>query len=284
MSQPTNRANTGIYAPLVWKDSVFGALSLDSGVDGRPLDGEDLKLAVAVAHQTAMAIANHRLTGELRENAEILQRLLTSFSSRIRNTLLDKARAGKLRLGGEKSEVALLCSDIRGFTRLAASMDSHEVVDMLNDYFRALTEAIFRNDGTIDKFLGDGILAVFGSPEVDPERHVKAVRAAYEMQQAVKEVNQARAARGEITCEMGIGLHCGEVLHGFIGSAERMEFTVIGDAVNKTSRYCAAAEPSQILLSPDLHQRVWQVMESAPLTIATKHEGPLRAFQLERMR
>jgi adenylate cyclase len=105
-------------------------------------------------------------------------------------------------------------------------METEDVVDMLNHYFAALVNAIFRYDGTVDKFVEDAIVAVFGSPEPDSKQHEKATPAALEMQASVKRVNEERRARGLVSCDMGIAIHCGEVIRGFIGSAERMEFTV----------------------------------------------------------
>jgi adenylate cyclase len=195
--------------------------------------------------------------------------------------LLEKARHGRLRVGGEKSEVTILFSDIRGFTRLSAGMEAEDVMDMLNSYLPALIDPIFKNDGTIDKFVGDAILAVFGSPEADDQQHEKAVRAAVGMQAAMEELNRVRKAQGATTCGIGVGVHCGEVLHGFIGSADRMEFTVIGDAVNLAARFCAGAEAGEVLISPEVYNRVWRIVQADPERIPTKHEGDLAAYRLK---
>jgi adenylate cyclase len=178
----------------------------------------------------------------------------------------------------------VLSSDIRGFTRLTAAMDSEDVVDMLNDYFSALVEAIFACEGTVDKFVGDAILAVFGSPDPDPAQHEHAVRAAMQMQAAVAAVNERRRARLLVTCDIGIGVHCGEVIHGFIGSVERMEFTVIGDAVNFAARYGDGAKAGEVLISRALHERVWRLVDAEPVSIATKHEGKLAAYRVKALR
>src|SRR5262249_5900430 len=98
------------------------------------------------------------------------------------------------------------------------------------------------------------------------------------------EVNDVRRSRGQTVCEMGIGIHCGEVLHGFVGSEERMEFTVIGDTVNRTSRYCDAAGPREVLISPELFQRVWKLVCATRTAVDTKHEGTLPAYQVEGLR
>jgi len=276
--------NSGIYAPLLWQNETLGVFLVSSKDSEAELNREDLKLIVALAHHAAMALASIRLQNDLRRKSELLERMLTNFSPRVRSALMDKASRGVLRLGGEKSEVTILCSDVRGFTKTSEKLSTDEIVDLLNDYFSGLVEAIFQNDGTIDKFLGDGILAIFGSPEHDAAQHEKAVRAAFAMQQAMREKNLARSARGLVTCEIGIGLHCGEVFHGFIGSMDRMEFTVIGDAVNRTSRYCAGAQGGQILLSPNLFQHAWKFADVQPTKISTKHEGEFEAYQLRALK
>ncbi|MGH9713111.1 MAG: adenylate/guanylate cyclase domain-containing protein [Candidatus Acidiferrales bacterium] len=279
-----NEIASGMYAPLMWKGAVLGVICVDMPRTSITFGGDDLRLLVAIAQHASMALAHHQLQEDSRRNSVLLTRLLTNFSPRIRERLLEKASHGRLRLGGEKSEVTILFSDIRGFTNLSAGMDTDSVVDLLNDYFSALVDPIFKNDGTIDKFVGDAILAVFGSPEADPQQYDKAVRAAFGMQKAMEEMNKKRAEKGEVTCGIGVGIHCGEVLHGFIGSADHMEFTVIGDAVNRASRYCSAANAGEVLISPDMHQRVWRLVKSERKIIPTKHEGDLVAFRLENLK
>jgi adenylate cyclase len=280
VSQLDCQIASGMYAPMVWKGETFGVICVDNSTSAQSFEQEDLRLLVAAAQHAALAIANHQLRDELQCNLAVIERLSTSFSPKIRRRLLDKARHGRLRLGGEKSEVTILSSDIRGFTRLTAHMDAEDVVDMLNSYFSSLVEAVFRHDGTIDKFIGDAILAVFGSPEPDPDHHANAVRAALAMQAALADVNARRNAQNQVICEMGIGVHSGAVLHGFIGSEERMEFTVIGDTVNRAARYCDGAAAGQVLISPEVHQRVWKMVRTKPVSIPTKHEGEFHAFQV----
>ncbi len=275
---------TAMYAPLLWKDEAIGVLC---AVNYDTLDAfstDDLRLMVALAQYAAMAVQQRVMEDELRANSHLMTRLLTNFSPKVRDRLLISARTGRMRLGGQKSEVTILIADIRDFTRLSAGMDSEDVVDMLNDYFAPLVDVVFRFDGTVDKFIGDAMLVIFGSPEADPQQHEKAVRAALAMQDAIRVVSEKRSARGQVPCDMGIGLHCGEVLHGFIGSNERMEFTVIGEAVNRATRYCDGAGPGQILMSAQVHQWVWRLVQSEPVTINVKHEGPLPALRLRGMK
>ena len=279
-SQFLNRIKAGMYVPLIWKGRALGAACVDNSDDGTLFTAEDLRLMLAVAHYAAMAAMQTQLQNDLRRNAALLGRLLTNFSPSIRDRLLSRASHGRLRPGGEKSEVVILVSDIRGFTLLTSGMDTDDVVDLLNDYFSALIDAIFQHDGTIDKITGDAILAVFGCPEPDPLRHEKAVRAALAMQSAMAEIGEQRKRRGQVTCTIGIGVHCGEVLHGFIGSNDRMELTVIGEAANWTARYCDGAAGGDVLISPALHQRLWRYVDAELTAIQTKHEGTLSAYRL----
>jgi adenylate cyclase len=220
---------------------------------------------------------------ETRRTAALIQRLLMSFSPNLRTRVLEMARQGRLRPGGQRSEVTILSADIRGFTLATAEMEADDVAEMLNVYLAALSEAIVNHQGTIDKYIGDAVLAVFGSPDPDIEQHVKAVKAAHEMQLAMRRVNEKRRANNQLACEIGIGIHCGEVFHGLIGATERIEFTVIGDAVNRSFRYCAAATAGDVIISPELYKRVWQIVEADRVTITTKHEGDLVAYRVVRL-
>ena len=275
------RIRTGMYAPLVWEGDTVGVLFVDNPNTRAAFSQEDLQFLLSVAHYAASAVANQLLQTEITQNNQTLQHLLANFSPKLRNRLLEKSREGRLQPGGEKSQVTILLSDLRGFTRTSASLDAQVVVDMLNDYFHVLGEEIFRHDGTIDKFIGDAILAVFGSPEKDPDHPIKAVTAAIEMQRKMAVVNARRKKAGLPFCDLGIGVYTGEVLHGFIGAEERLEYTVIGDAVNKTSRYCDGAAAGEILLGPVTAQEVEGRLPLERRSISTKHEGELPAFAAE---
>ncbi len=274
---------SGMYAPLVCRGETLGVICVDSPSRDSIFSEDDLRLLLAVAHFAATSVANQQLQESLRDNAKLLERLLTNFSPKLRGTLLEKARLGRLRPGGEKSEVTILFSDIRDFTTKSANMDPADVVEMLNDYLPALGQAIFPFHGTIDKFLGDAVLAVFRSPEPDSRPHEKAVRTALAMQSAVAKVSAQRAAKGETVCEIGIGIHCGEVLHGFIGSAERLELTVIGDAVNRASRFCNQAKAGEILISYELYQHIFTQIEYEKTSISAKNLEAIPAYRVKKI-
>lgn len=273
------RIVTGLYAPVQWRDKVFGVICVDSPSPSDSFSEDDLRFLIAVGQYAGMALAEQQYGAELRRNGKLLDRMMANFSPKLRAVLLEQARQGKLRPGGVKSEVTVLFFDLVGFTQRAAQMDAHDVVEMLNHYFQRLLETIFLYDGTVDKFVGDGVLAVFGSPEPDPQQHQKAIRAAISLQEAMRVTVQQRVARDEIACQVRIGLHCGEVFHGFVGALDRLEFTVIGDVVNRASRYCAAAGEGEIVISRDLFQHIFNLVRADKITIPTK-EGELSAYRI----
>ncbi|KAJ3300723.1 hypothetical protein HK104_006021 [Borealophlyctis nickersoniae] len=139
-------------------------------------------------------------------------------------------------LGGKRKKVAILFSDIRSFTTLAESMEPHEVVDLLNAHFSDAVNAIMAEQGILDKYIGDAVMAVFGVPFVSEEDSTHACSTALRMQASLAVLNEKRASAGKKTVKIGIGVNTGMVLSGNIGSTKRMEFSCIGDAVNLASR------------------------------------------------
>jgi adenylate cyclase len=271
-----------MYAPLYWQNERLGVLCVDTRHTDLGFSIDDLRLFIGIAHHVAFSIHSNHLTQDLRAQNLLLKRLLTHFSPKVRELIVERATRGRLKLGGERSQVSILFSDIRGFTRLSAGMEPDDVVDMLNVYFEALVDAIFQNGGTVDKYIGDAILAVFGTPEIDPKHHDHALRAALGMQEAMRSLNGTRASRNLPVSEIGIGIHCGDVVHGFVGTQDRMEFTVVGDAVNRASRFCSAARANEIVLSQEFHRHVWREVEVEPHEVSTKHEGNWPAFRVLR--
>jgi adenylate cyclase len=166
-------------------------------------------------------------------------------------------------------------------------MEPNEVVEMLNELFGVCIPIIFKYNGTIDKYVGDAILAVFGSPDPDAHQWENAVKAALEMQEATQRLAENRQSRSLPVCSIGIGIHTGAVLHGFIGAEEHMEFTVIGDAVNRASRYCDGAGPGEVIISPAVFEHVAELVEAAPKTITSKHpdtEPDLESFMVQSLK
>ncbi len=276
-----HRIMSAMYAPLLWNGKVFGVVCVDNYESSHAFDADDLRLILAVAHHAALAIANHQLQVELRSEAKTLAKLVKLVPPKAEEIL---RRRGRVRLGGDFRDATILFSDIRGFARLSAKMGPDEVIDMLIDYFSELVPIVLKHDGEIDKFVGDAILAVFGSPGPDDKQQLHAIQAALEMQTAVENVSLRRAARGKTTAHLGIGIHCGEVVQGFTGAEERMEYTVIGDCVNRASRFCDGADMGEVLISSDVYQWVFRNVDVEQTTIPTKHEGMLTAYRVLSLR
>ena len=267
----------------MWQAKALGVLCVDSHQNTGAFTEDDVQFLTIMAHHMATTLVNHQLQEDLRQHTKLLDRVLTSFSPNIRGEILERARHGQLCSGGKKSDVTILYADIRNFTQMSAGQDAEDVVNILNVYFPILMKTIFAYDGIIDKFIGDAILVVFGSPEPDARQYQKATQAAWEMQAAIHTLNAARKGRGDVICNIGIGIHCGEVLHGFIGTAEQAEFTVIGDTVNRATRYCDGAGAGDIVISPQLYQRVWDMIDEERTVIQTKHEGELPAYRVKNL-
>lgn len=189
----------------------------------------------------------NRMASELKKK-EILKGVFNRYvSPHLADEILKDPE--KIRLGGDRREVTVMFADIRGFTSIARKMEPEETVELLNRYFTVITEVIFRFEGTVDKFMGDCVMSVFGAP-LRIEAHLEqALKAAMAVKKAVEELNRVRLSEGGIALEMGIGLDSGEVIAGNMGSMARMEYTAVGDTVNLASRLTDLASGGDILVS-----------------------------------
>jgi class 3 adenylate cyclase len=268
----------GMYAPLIWQDEALGAICVGVGNVETYFNEEDLRLTVATAHYAAMAVATLRLREKLCRQSISKNNLMRQFPPKVAERLL--AHRKRLRLAGQRSEVTILNSRIQDSLQLAKELDPVDVMEMLNDYFAAVVPVVFKYGGTIDKCAGDTISAVFGSPESDPSQRENAVHAALEWQTTITRLNDVRRSRRAPWGDFGIGIHCGEVVQGFVGTGDRMEFTVVGEAVARAARYSAAAAAREILISPEMNERVRESVETERTTIQAHPEGDDVAYRV----
>lgn len=198
------------------------------------------------------------LTGYASERIRKYQ-LLSVFRTYMAPQVVDELSRQKnyqVELGGRSRDIAVLFVDIRGFTALSEGMAAEEVVDILNHYLKDVTDAIFRNKGTLDKFIGDAVMAIYNAP-LDVEDYCgKAVQTAYDIMASMKAVNrELRKVYGvEITC--GIGIHCGKAIVGNIGCEYRMDYTAVGDTVNVAERLESMAKGGEVLISGEVYERI----------------------------
>jgi len=238
---------SAMCAPLIYKDRVFGIFYVDCLSKPYAFSQEELGIFSVIAAEAAISFDNARSHEELARRVVERQALERFLSSNIVEKIL--ANPNEIHLGGENQTVTILFSDIRGFTRMSEHMEPHAVVELLNEYFSEMTDLIFDSGGTLDKYLGDGIMAVYGAPLPKPDDALRATKTAMEMQRALVALNRDWESRGQQPLRMGVGVNTGPVTAGNIGSAKRMDYTVIGDAVNLASRLCSNAAGAQILVS-----------------------------------
>jgi adenylate cyclase len=188
------------------------------------------------------------------------QRLMSTLCRYVTREIAEEVMKDqkKLKLGGARRQVSILFSDIRGFTTISESHAPEEMVAFLNDYFTAMIQEIFAEQGTLDKFIGDAVMAVFGAPIPRPDDPVRAVRAAVRMRRALRAFNERQRQQGKFTVETGIGICHGDALSGNIGSEQRMDYTVIGDSVNLASRLedLTKKHPYKILFNDVIYEQV----------------------------
>ena len=240
--------------PLVHHDELLGVMHLDSMVATGAFGEKDLQLFAGIASQAAVAIHNSLLARKIEQEAKTraqFQRLLSP-------NLVDQVVAGKLQLekGGALHEVTALFSDIRGFTAMSEKQEPQEIVRMLNEYFELMVDVVFKYQGTLDKFVGDEIIALFGAPVDVPEAELHAVECALDMQRVLKDFNRTRMAEGQEEIRVGIGINTGPMVTGAIGSSRALQYTAIGDAMNLAARLCSAAKPDQILVSEYAYKKI----------------------------
>jgi len=187
---------------------------------------------------------------ELLEREVERQALKRYLPPQVANLIL--ASGGASRLNGELQPVTVLYADIRGFTTMSEHMDAREIVSMLREFFSVMSTAILECNGTLDKFIGDCTMALFGAPVQSEQAARDGLKAAVLMQRQMRSLNQARLKNNAPPIEIGIGLHCGPAVVGNIGSADRVQYTAIGDTVNVASRLVNRAAASQIIVSEDI--------------------------------
>jgi adenylate cyclase len=254
---------SAMSVPLKVEERILGSIYVDSRDPRHKFTPEDLELFEAVASQSAIAIENVRLTEKMIEEERRRNNLERFLSPRVVDEVISKE--GTIELGGTKREIAALFSDIRGFTGLAEKMAPVDVVSMLNEYFTEMAEVIFQHDGTLDKYVGDEIMAVFGAPVQAHDHAVRAVKVALEMQKSLRLMRERWTGSGQPAFEIGIGVATGTAIAGYIGSPRRMEFTAIGDIVNVARRLCSQAEPGQVLACGETFERLGEIVSGRAL-------------------
>jgi len=242
-------------APLMSSDgSVLGLIYVDNLTSTHAFNDEDLEFLIAFSGVAAVAIENGQLGDRLRREAMVLSNFQRYFAPDLAKQIAEHSE--EVKLGGAKRPVVIFFSDIRGFTSMSENMAPDDVAQLLGEYFNEMVDIVFRHGGTLDKFIGDAIMALWGAPLASEDDAEKAMRAAIDMQRALVPLNEHWKATGKPEIAIGIGINFGEVFAGNIGSEQRMEYTVLGDAVNTASRLCSNAGRGEIMISEPLFRRL----------------------------
>lgn len=241
------RINSLACAPLMGREGVYGALYIDRRISREKFTDLDTQLLAAIAAQAATAV-EAALAHERSQREALARAAFARFMpEHIIRELVENPE--RFQLGGVNRRVTVLFCDVRGFTRLAHRARPDTIVDLLNILFTAMAAEIFEHQGTLNKYIGDGLMALFGAPFSSGSDAANAVAAAIGMQRRVVEVNKQLAARNLPSVQLGIGINTGEATVGVIGAYQRSEYTAIGDTVNIASRIEGLAQPGQILLT-----------------------------------
>jgi adenylate cyclase len=270
-----------ICAPLFTEAGVHGALYADRLDPFSAFKPDDLELISAVAAQTAIAVENVRAHERLAKEEVARANYGRFLPEYVVKQMLENPESFKL--GGVTQTITVLFADIRGFTRIAEHAAPEKIVDLLNRYFSAMTDIIFAHGGTLDKYLGDGLMALFGAPTTTPKDANNALSAAVAMQRRMIGINAELREEGFPEIGVGIGLHTGEVIVGYIGSERRSEYTAIGDTVNTSSRLESNAKGGQILVSEataKAAQTRYELTPREPIAVKNR-EQPVPLFEVQ---
>ena len=269
-----------VYIPLKTVRTPMGILFVAGPPEFQATDN-DLRLLLSYATQTAYFLESQELAEQMKEEETVRTNLARYLSPQIVEQVIENKM--EVNLGGDRKVVTVLFSDIRDFTTISETMPPDRLVAILNEYFNEMANVIFQYQGSLDKYIGDAMVAVFGSL-IELENPVKnAVECSVAMLKLMPKLNEKWARKYDgFTMEIGIGVNTGDVFLGNIGSMERMEFTVIGDVVNVSSRFSGLARPGQLLLtegSADKVKEYFNLIELDRANVKGKTEK-LRVFEV----
>jgi adenylate cyclase len=256
---------SAMCAPLWNKDQVIGIIHVDSPMLTNCFTVNDLDLLTALANYAAVAVERARLNQKIVAEERKRERLGRFLSPQVASRIIAASDTQGAELGApEVREVSILFADISGFTSMSEKMSPSAVALLLNDYLSRMTDVIFKYEGTLDKYIGDAIMAVFGAPLDMPDHAQRAIRTAVEMQERLAEWNAERKEGPHF--RIRIGINSGKAVAGEIGSINKKEYTVLGDTVNTASRLeSSVARPGSVVIGEQTLRLVEGLFEIRPL-------------------
>jgi len=269
-----------LCVPIWAEDRVLGSLVLDRGLVD-PFTAADLELVTVAAYQAALAIERARLVEHARLVDLQRRKLLRHFSPDVAAAILSQETLDSDPLAVSiREEVTVLFSDVEGFTRLTEGLPALDLAELLREYFHEMTVALFEEGGTLDKFMGDGLMAIFGAPVPDPDGPVRAIRCAGRMLERLAALNARLPPERRLAIR--IGINTGRVVAGNFGSPERLEFTVLGDTVNVASRLESIAGAGKVCIGRSTYDRTRELFAYRDLGLRSVkgRVAPVQVYEL----
>jgi adenylate cyclase len=281
-----NRISSAMVVPLIHENEkeVLGVLWLDAEALAQ-FQPKDLEIITSVAGQAAMFIENTILAKKVEQEILVRDRFMRLVAPNVAEQMV----SGKLEVkkGGQLvQDLTIFNSDIRGFTAMSEGTPAETLVEMLNEYFELMVETIFKYEGTLDKFMGDGIMAFWGAPLAHRDDPVRCVQCALDQMQVLGRFNRQRIGENKPPLAVGVGIHTGPGVVGYVGSSKALSYTVIGDTANTSARLCSSAAAGQIVISETTLAAVagrFELEEIEPRSLKGK-EKPMRRFNVVRQK
>ncbi|AFY36639.1 adenylate/guanylate cyclase with GAF sensor and FHA domain [[Leptolyngbya] sp. PCC 7376] len=272
--------HASMCVPLKPREEVIGVLYVDNLTLVNLYSDEDMNFLAALGNQAAIAIENNLLFKRIQAEAVMRDKLERFFPTAVTQKIKETDRLGII-----ETEVTALFADISGFTQMSSTMEPRQIISMLNEYFQVMVEEIvFQYEGTLEKYIGDALFAIWGAPYQRVNDPQLAVQAAIDMQWAVAKLNRKWIKEGKEPISIHIGINTGEVAAGNIGSQRLIQYAAIGDTTNVTSRICNIAKAGEIILSDATHGRLTSLnlpFEALPPTKVRGKDDPLILYKLQ---
>jgi len=270
--------NSVAYAPLIHNDKPLGVLGVSNFTpNSAQFSQEDSNLLSALSDYAAIAIENSRNYEALRRSKEQVKNTFEQFVAP--QVVQEALKQGDLELGGKRQEISVLFADIRGYTTWSENAPPEKVMETLNHYLSLAAEVIIGWEGTLDKFFGDGLMAIFNAPQEQADHAHRAADAALALMRAAKEVNIIHGHQ----LSYSVGVHSGEAVVGYVGTKRALNYTAIGDTVNLAKRLQESGAPGQIIIEQSIIDRIGQDKVTARLLGEMKVKGrkvPAIAYEL----
>jgi adenylate cyclase len=279
------RLRSAVAVPLLDESKAVGVIYADTSQLSGAFDAFEVSLLSALANHAAIALEQSRLLRRIRREERARAKLERFLARGVVDRILASGESSPgFSMQSDEAEVTVLFCDMAGFTARSEGLAPHAVLALLNSYFSRMTEVILEHEGTLDKYIGDCIMAVFGAPQVQPDHARRAALAALGMRQAIQKVNQEAAPEARV--EFRMGMHSGRVIAGDVGHVTRRDWTVLGATVNLASRLeSAVAQTNQIVLTGETRALLGAEFETRPIAVTKPLKGILRdieAFELVR--